>query len=62
MADLCSEELIAVSPDEDLDHAVESMRGHCVRRLPVVEGDEWLASSRSAISAWPRPTRNSGTR
>ncbi|MFD7131175.1 CBS domain-containing protein [Streptomyces sp. NPDC059894] len=33
----CSEDLVTVSPDEDLDHAVELMREHAVRRVPVVE-------------------------
>ncbi|MFJ4621798.1 CBS domain-containing protein [Streptomyces sp. NPDC088812] len=33
----CSEDLVTVSPDEDLDHAVEMMREHAVRRVPVVE-------------------------
>lgn len=34
----CSEDLVTVTPEDDLDHAVELMRGHAVRRLPVVEG------------------------
>ncbi|MFF3501239.1 CBS domain-containing protein [Streptomyces sp. NPDC003247] len=33
----CSEDLVTVSPDEDLDRAVEMMREHAVRRVPVVE-------------------------
>ncbi|MFJ8787633.1 CBS domain-containing protein [Streptomyces sp. NPDC102462] len=32
-----SGELVTVGPDEDLGHAVELMREHSVRRLPVVE-------------------------
>lgn len=40
VADLCSEELVTVTPDDDLDRAVELMREHSIRRLPVVEGDE----------------------
>ncbi|GHF01936.1 CBS domain-containing protein [Streptomyces griseoluteus] len=35
-----SEELVTIGPDESVDHAVELMREHAVRRLPVVEGDE----------------------
>ncbi|WP_308377520.1 CBS domain-containing protein [Streptomyces sp. ISL-99] len=37
VADACSEELVTVSPDDDLDRAVSLMREHAVRRLPVVE-------------------------
>jgi CBS domain-containing protein len=33
----CSDDLVIVTPDEDLDHAVELMREHSIRRLPVVE-------------------------
>ncbi|GAA2442248.1 CBS domain-containing protein [Streptomyces glaucus] len=33
----CSEDLVTVRPDEDLDHAVELMREHAVRRIPVVD-------------------------
>ncbi|MFF9392215.1 CBS domain-containing protein [Streptomyces griseoluteus] len=35
-----SADLITIGPDESIDHAVELMREHAVRRLPVVEGDE----------------------
>ncbi|RZU36115.1 CBS domain protein [Streptomyces sp. BK022] len=35
-----SEDLVTIGPDESVDHAVELMREHAVRRLPVVEGDE----------------------
>ncbi|MEU6774049.1 CBS domain-containing protein [Streptomyces sp. NPDC046759] len=37
IASACSGDLITVTPDEDLDHAVELMREHSVRRLPVVD-------------------------
>jgi CBS domain-containing protein len=40
VANACSDDLVTVSPDEDLDRAVELMREHSVRRLPVVEGDQ----------------------
>ncbi|MGW0843475.1 CBS domain-containing protein [Streptomyces sp. NPDC002787] len=33
----CSEDLVTVGPDEDLDHAARLMREHAVRRLPVVD-------------------------
>ncbi|NEB90903.1 CBS domain-containing protein [Streptomyces bauhiniae] len=35
-----SDDLVTIGPDESVDHAVELMREHAVRRLPVVEGDE----------------------
>ncbi len=35
----CSEDLVTVGPDEDLTHAVQLMREHSVRRIPVVDGD-----------------------
>ncbi|MFD8262752.1 CBS domain-containing protein [Streptomyces griseoluteus] len=35
-----SEDLVTIGPDDSVDHAVEVMREHAVRRLPVVEGDE----------------------
>ncbi|MFH9970034.1 CBS domain-containing protein [Streptomyces mirabilis] len=40
VANACSDDLVTVSPDEDLDRAVELMREHSVRRLPVVEGEQ----------------------
>ncbi|MFB7593296.1 CBS domain-containing protein [Streptomyces sp. NPDC056160] len=33
----CSGDLFTVGPDEELDHAVELMREHSVRRVPVVD-------------------------
>lgn len=37
VASACSDDVITVAPEEDLDHAVELMREHSVRRLPVME-------------------------
>ncbi|MFJ7149142.1 CBS domain-containing protein [Streptomyces sp. NPDC100445] len=37
VADACSEDLVGVAPDDDIDRAVALMREHAVRRLPVVE-------------------------
>ncbi|MEU3861363.1 CBS domain-containing protein [Streptomyces sp. NPDC028722] len=37
VAEACSEDLVSVSPDDDISRAVELMREHAVRRLPVVE-------------------------
>lgn len=37
VAGACSDDLVTVRPDEALDHAVEVMREHAVRRVPVVD-------------------------
>ncbi|MFZ0216108.1 MAG: CBS domain-containing protein [Candidatus Dormiibacterota bacterium] len=36
LAEICSDEVITVSPSDDVDHAVALMREHALRRLPVV--------------------------
>lgn len=38
VAGACSDDLVTVTPDDDLDRAVGLVREHAVRRLPVVEG------------------------
>ncbi|CAL9343555.1 CBS domain-containing protein [Streptomyces sp. enrichment culture] len=35
----CSEDLVTVRPDDELDVAVRLMRDHAVRRVPVVDGE-----------------------
>ncbi|MGH3051689.1 MAG: CBS domain-containing protein, partial [Gaiellaceae bacterium] len=40
VGDVASRDLVTVSPDEDLDRALELMAENQVRRLPVVEGDK----------------------
>jgi CBS domain-containing protein len=37
--DVCSHELIAIGPDDTIEHAVDLMREHAIRRLPVIEHD-----------------------
>ncbi|MET7617973.1 CBS domain-containing protein [Streptomyces sp. NPDC005408] len=37
VSEACSADLVAVSPDDDIDRAVQLMREQAVRRLPVVE-------------------------
>ncbi|CAL9347222.1 Hypoxic response protein 1 [Streptomyces sp. enrichment culture] len=37
VAGACSDDLVTVRPDEELDHAVQVMREHAVRRVPVVD-------------------------
>ncbi|MFE5599216.1 CBS domain-containing protein [Streptomyces coelicoflavus] len=37
VAGACSDDMVTVRPDEELGHAVELMREHAVRRVPVVD-------------------------
>jgi CBS domain-containing protein len=37
LADICSSEVTALSPDDDIDRAVEIMREKAIRRIPVVD-------------------------
>ncbi|MEU5891797.1 CBS domain-containing protein [Streptomyces sp. NPDC047461] len=37
VADACSDDLVTVGPDDDLSRAMEVMREHAVRRIPVVD-------------------------
>ncbi|MCX4854742.1 CBS domain-containing protein [Streptomyces canus] len=37
VAGACSDDLVTVTPEDDLDHAIELMREHAVRRIPVVD-------------------------
>ncbi|TMR01607.1 CBS domain-containing protein [Actinomadura soli] len=39
VADICSTNIVTVAPDADADTAVQLMRRHAVRRIPVVDGD-----------------------
>jgi CBS domain-containing protein len=39
VGDVASRSPVAVSPEQDLDEAMELMAEHRVRRLPVVDGD-----------------------
>lgn len=39
VADVCSKDLLSVSPDTPVSEAVELMREHAVRRLPVIAED-----------------------
>ena len=40
VGDVCSEDLVTLSPEDDFQDAVQLMNDHAVRRLPVVDGDE----------------------
>lgn len=39
VADICSQELASVGPDDDVSRAVALMRQSAIRRLPVVDRD-----------------------
>lgn len=38
VADVCSTDMVTVAPGEEADTAVELMRRHAIRRIPVVDG------------------------
>ena len=40
VGDVASRDLVTVSPDDDLDRALQLMAENQVRRLPIVEGDK----------------------
>jgi CBS domain-containing protein len=40
VGEIASRDLVTVSPDDDLDRALELMAENQVRRLPVIEGDK----------------------
>jgi CBS domain-containing protein len=40
LADIITHDLVAVSPNDDVETAVELMRTHAVRRLPVLDGEQ----------------------
>ena len=37
VAGACSDDLVTVAPDDDLDRAIRLMREHAVRRVPMVD-------------------------
>jgi len=37
LSDICSRDLVTVSPDDSAEAALELMRSHALRRLPVVD-------------------------
>jgi len=40
LGDVCSDQLLTASPDDDVDTVISRMREGAVRRIPVVEGDK----------------------
>jgi CBS domain-containing protein len=54
--DVCSRDIVDVSPNDDADRAVMLMRARAVRRVPVMEGDRVvgiLALSDMAVERQP---------
>jgi len=39
VGEICSEELVSVGPDDNIDRAIDLMRSHALRRLPVLDDD-----------------------
>jgi CBS domain-containing protein len=39
LSDICSKDLVTLAPGDTVDAAVELMREHALRRLPIVEND-----------------------
>ena len=73
LADICSHNLLTVTPTDSVEEAVRLMRTHAIRRLPVVDGGQAvgivslgdLAVERDPGSALgrlatPHPTLNGG--
>ena len=38
VSDVVSDQLVTISPEDDLDRVVRTMREHALRRVPVLEG------------------------
>lgn len=39
VSEVCSRDLVSISPDDEIDQAVQMMRDKAIRRLPVLDGD-----------------------
>lgn len=40
LADICSKDLMTVSPDQKVDEAISMMKARAIRRLPVVDDEK----------------------
>ncbi len=40
LGDICSERIVCINPNDPIDEAVQMMREHAIRRLPVCEGEK----------------------
>jgi CBS domain-containing protein len=60
VGDICSSDLVTVTPDDDLDQALRKMASAQVRRLPVVEGDRIIGIVAQADVARQAPEQQTG--
>jgi len=60
VGEIASRDVVTVSPDEDLDRALQLLAQHQVRRLPVVEGDRLVGIVAQADVARTGKDRETG--
>jgi CBS domain-containing protein len=60
VGEIASKDLATVSPDEDLDRALQLLAERQVRRLPVVEGEKLVGMVAQADIARQRDDRTTG--
>ncbi len=60
VGDICSSDLVTVTPEDDLDQALRKMASAQVRRLPVVEGDRIIGIVAQADVARQAPEQQTG--
>jgi CBS domain-containing protein len=60
VGDICSSDLVTVTPEDDLDQALRKMASAQVRRLPVVEGDRIIGIVAQADVARLAPEQQTG--
>jgi CBS domain-containing protein len=60
VGDICSSDLVTVTPEDELDQALRKMASAQVRRLPVVEGDRIIGIVAQADVARQAPEQQTG--
>jgi CBS domain-containing protein len=60
VGDICSSDLVTVTPEDDFDQALRKMASAQVRRLPVVEGDRIIGIVAQADVARHAPEQQTG--
>ena len=60
VGDICSSDLVTVTPEDELDQALRKMASAQVRRLPVVEGDRIVGIVAQADVARQAPEQQTG--
>ena len=60
VGDICSSDLVTVTPEDDLEQALRTMASAQVRRLPVVEGDRIIGIVAQADVARQAPEQQTG--